>query len=107
MGGGVFMKIPMYDVFSSSSIYSEISQAIVACEREFNVEVLVHLDKITEPKREGEYIGREVPASAEWLRRAMADFCHSQVPECKFDFWKFTVELSEPDEKPDPVLFTE
>ena len=76
--------------------FEEVCKALVACEREFNVEVQVHLNKITEPKRPGEYLGKEVPASAAGIRKAMGDFCDNMVPNSKFNFWKFTFELEDP-----------
>lgn len=97
--------------------FEQVCQALVACEREFDVEILVGINKITHKKQDGEYIGRELPANAEVIRKAMAVFCESQVPNSKFNFWKFTFELGDPEEnlsatqrvkvKPHPVMYTE
>lgn len=88
--------VKMQNLFSTTvQMYALITAAISACEREFNVEILPHLNEITEPKREGEYTGKVIPNSAEVLRSSMASWCATQVPGVEFDFWRFEVNISE------------
>lgn len=78
-------------------MYALITKALSACEREFDVDIMMATETIHHKRRDDEYVGKEIPASAEYIRKAMAEFCASQCPYVEFNFWRFSAEINETD----------
>ena len=84
----------LFNCVNSNSNETEkrlIIRTLAKVEREFNVNFVSGTGELRQARRDDEYIGKEIPCSAEGLRHYMGVFATSQVPGMEFNFFRMEV----------------